>query len=150
MALRTRVWGAGKLVLLAGALVATYVLFAAASMRIALRTREVQVPDLTNRTANEATAIATDLGIALKVDETRRLDPKIAAGRVLAQEPPAGSVARRQRTVRVWLSAGQRAATVPARVGETDRTAQLTVAQDGLTLSAVSEFRQHTLGRDVI
>ena len=36
------------------ALVATYVLFAAASMRIALRTREVQVPDLTNRSANEA------------------------------------------------------------------------------------------------
>ena len=60
MALRTRVWSAGKLVLLAGGLVATYVLFAAASMRVALRAREVQVPDLTNRTANEATAIATD------------------------------------------------------------------------------------------
>ena len=37
MALRTRVWSAGKLVLLAGGLAATYVLFAAASMRVALR-----------------------------------------------------------------------------------------------------------------
>ena len=37
MALRTRVWGAGKLVLLGVALLATYVLFAAASMRLALR-----------------------------------------------------------------------------------------------------------------
>src|SRR6266545_5579791 len=99
MALRTRMWGAGKLVLLAGALLVTYVLFAAASMRIALRSREVQVPDLTNRTANEATEIATGLGLSLKVDDTRRPDPKIAAGRVLAQEPGAGSIARRQRSI---------------------------------------------------
>ena len=35
MALSTRVWGAGKRVLLAGALVLTYLLFTAASMRLA-------------------------------------------------------------------------------------------------------------------
>ena len=58
MALRTRVWSAGKLLLLGSALAATYVLFAAAAMRVALRTREVQVPNLTDRTANEASAIA--------------------------------------------------------------------------------------------
>ena len=65
MALRTRVWSAGKLLLLGGALAATYVLFAAASMRVALRAREVQVPNLTNRTANEASAIAGVLGLTL-------------------------------------------------------------------------------------
>jgi serine/threonine-protein kinase len=150
MPLRTRVWTAGKLVLLVAGLAGTYLLFAAASMRIALRTREVQVPDFTNRTANEASAIASELGIALKVDEMRRLDPKVAAGRVLAQEPAAGSVARRQRTVHVWLSAGQRAATVPLLVGESERTAQLRVAQDGLTLSDVSEIKSHTFAPDVI
>ena len=68
MALSTRVWSAGKLLLLAGALATTYVLFAAASMRLVLRAREVQVPDLTNRTANEATALVANLGLALKVD----------------------------------------------------------------------------------
>ena len=150
MALKTRVRTAGKLMLLGGALVVTYLLFAAAAMRIALRAREVQVPDLTNRTANDAMTIATDLGLSLKVDDSRRQDPKIAAGRVLAQEPPPGSIARRQRTVRVWLSAGQRAATVPLLVGETERTAQLRVAQDGLTLSDVSEIRSHTFAPDII
>jgi serine/threonine-protein kinase len=150
MALKTRVWSAGKLVLLAGALVATYLIFAAAAMRIALRTREVQVPDFTNRTANEATAIAADFGLAMKIDESRRPDPKIPAGRVLAQEPAAGSVARQQRTVRVWLSAGQRAATVPLLVGETERTAQLRLAQDGLTLGDLSEIRSHTFAQDVV
>src|SRR5712692_6614635 len=128
MALRTRVWSAGKLVLLAAALAATYVLFAAASMRVAVRAREVQVPDLSNRTANEATAISANLGLTLKVDDSRRPDAKIASGRVLAQEPAAGSVARRQRTVKVWLSGGQRAAMIPLLIGETERTAQLRLA----------------------
>ena len=82
MALRTRVWSAGKLVLLASALVAVYVLFAAASMRVALRAREVQVPDLTNRTANEATEIAANLGLTLKVDDSRRPDRSPAASAV--------------------------------------------------------------------
>ena len=150
MQLKTRVWSAGKLVVLGIALVATYLLFAAASMRVALRAREVQVPNLTNHTANEATSIATALGLTLKVDDTRRPDAKIAAGRVIAQDPVAGSTARRQRSLRVWLSAGQRAATMPPLVGETERSAQLRLAQDGLALATVSEIRSHDLPTDVI
>jgi len=150
MELKTRVWTAGKILLLAGGLVATFVLFAAAGMRVALRTREVQVPDFTNRTANEATNIATNLGLALHVDEVRRPDPKIGAGRVVAQEPPAGSVARRQRTMRIWLSAGQRSTTVPQLIGETERTAQLRLAQDGLKLTSIAEIKSQDLPPDVV
>jgi len=149
MALRTRVWGAGKLVLLTGALAATYVVCAAASMRLALKAREVHVPDLTNRTANEATALATGFGLTVKVDESRRLDPRIAVGRVLAQDPAAGSVARRQRSVRVWLSAGVRAAIAPLLVGETERTAELRASQDGISL-AMAEIRSADYPSDVI
>jgi eukaryotic-like serine/threonine-protein kinase len=150
MALTTRVWSAGKLVVLGGALLATYVLFAAASMRIALRAREVTVPDFTNRTANEASAVAADLGLSLRVDDTRRPDPKVAAGRIVAQDLAPGSIARRQRSLRVWLSAGARAATMPELVGETERAAQLRLAQDGLALSEVAEIRSHDLPADVV
>jgi beta-lactam-binding protein with PASTA domain len=150
MALKARVWSAGKVLLLVAALVATYFVFAAASMRIALKAREVQVPDFTSRTANEASAIASNLGLALKVDETRRPDLKIGAGRVLAQDPAPGSVARRQRSVKVWLSAGVRAATVPLLVGETERTAQLRLAQDGIALANVAEIRSSDYAADVI
>jgi len=150
MALRTRVWSAGKIVFLIGALLTTYTVFAAASMRLALRTREVTVPNLTNLTANEATTTAAAVGLALRVDDLRRPDPKVAAGSVLAQEPAAGSVARRQRTVKVWLSAGQHAALVPTLTGETERTAQLRLAQDGLTVSAVSEIHTDAYPADVI
>jgi len=150
MPLTTRVWSAGKLLLLGGALLGTYVLFAMASMRIALRSREVQVPNLVNHTANEATALAGDMGLSVRVDDTRRPDPKTPAGHVLAQDPAAGSTARQQRSIRIWLSAGQRSATVPPLVGETERTAQLRLVQDGLNLTGVSEIRSQTFAQDVI
>lgn len=143
-------WSAGKIVVLASALAGTYLLFAAASMRVALKAREVQVPDLTNRTANEATTIATNLGLTVKVDDMRRPHPKIAVGRVIVQDPPPGSMSRQQRTVRIWLSAGQRAAIVPSLVGETDRTAQMRITQDGLTLTSVSEIRSQDYTPDAV
>src|SRR5437016_5915904 len=101
MALKGRVWTAGKLLLLVAALGATFFVFAMGAMRVALRTREVQVPDLTGRTTSEANAEAGNLGLALRVDESRRPDPKIPAGRIVAQEPAAGTVSRTQRTLRV-------------------------------------------------
>src|SRR5258707_835094 len=66
MALRTRVFSVGKLLLLGGALIATYLLFAAASMRMALRAGEVKVPDLINRTANEATGAGRGAGSVVR------------------------------------------------------------------------------------
>jgi len=146
----TRVWTASKLLVLAGALVATYVVFAAASMRIALKAREVQVPNFSNLSVSDATALATRLGLNLKVDDMRRLDAKIAAGRVLAQDPAAGSLARSQRSVRVWLSEGIHAATVPALVGETERSAQTRVSQDGLELDTMAEIRSAVYPPDLV
>ena len=150
MAFRTRVWSAGKLLVLVGALLATYVLFAAIAMRVALKAREVRVPDLTNRMANDATAAAADLGLSIRLDDTRRSDVRIAAGRVIAQDPPPGTVSRDQRSIRVWLSTGPRASTVPSLAGETERTAEMRLSQDGLDISTVSEIRSVAFGSDMI
>ena len=108
MALTTRVWSAGKLLLLGVALVLTYVVFAAASMRIAIRTREVMVPTLTGQSVNQATAALAESGLTLKVEESRRSDPKVPAGQILTQDPQAGVRTRPQRSVKVWVSAGPR------------------------------------------
>src|SRR5258705_7520730 len=150
MALRDGVWTAGKVLLLAGALAGTYVLFAAASMRVALRAREVQVPNLTNRTASEATMAAAELGLTIRVDDARRTDPKIGADRVVAQEPSAGSTARRQRSIRLWLSSGPRSASVPILVGETERAAASRLTQDNLELAGVSEIRSQAYPSEVV
>jgi eukaryotic-like serine/threonine-protein kinase len=141
MALRTRVWSAGKLLVLVGALVATYVIFAAASMRVALRTREVLVPALGGKTVNEATGVLSAAGLNLKVEEGRRVDAKVPAGQIVAQEPQAGIRTRRERSVKVWVSSGPRPMIVPALLGETERTAQLRLQQDGLELADIAEIR---------
>jgi serine/threonine-protein kinase len=150
MALRTRVWSAGKLVLLGVALLVTYVLFAAGAMRVALRSREVLVPDLLNQTPAEATETMTQVGLSLRVDETRRLDPKIPANRIVAQDPPGGATLRSQRNVRVWLSAGPRATAVPSVTGQTERSAEQRLLQDGLAVAAISEIRTQTYAPDVV
>ena len=135
MAITTRVWSAGKLLLLGGALLLTYLLFAAAAMRVALKTREVVVPDLAGKTVSQATAALSDQGLTLKVEEGRRIDPKVPAGQILTQEPQAGLRTRRQRSVKVWVSAGPRATIIPDLKGESERTAHLRLKQDALETS---------------
>jgi serine/threonine-protein kinase len=150
MALRSRIFGAGKALILIAALVATYVVFAVGSLQYALRSQEVQVPDLTNRSTADASALVSDLDLTLKVDEVTRLDQRIPAGRVLAQDPSPGSTARRQRTVRVWLSAGSRAATVPGVTGDNQRVAEAKLSQGGIAVAAVSEIRSQDYPADAV
>src|SRR5215203_3043348 len=114
MALKTRVWGAGKLLILGGALLLTYVIFAVIGMRVALKSREVEVPSLVGRTVNEASTVLTETGLDLRVEEGQRIDPKVPAGQVVAQEPTPGTRTRSERSVKVWVSAGPRATLVPA------------------------------------
>jgi beta-lactam-binding protein with PASTA domain len=45
--------------------------------------------------------------------------------------------------VRVWLSAGASATTVPRLLGEAERTARLRLQQDGLEVTAISEMRSN-------
>jgi serine/threonine-protein kinase len=141
MPLTRRVWGAGKVLFVCGALLLTYVVFAAAAMRMALKTREVVVPDLTARAVNEASAALAVVGLTLKVEEGRKVDPKVPAGQILAQEPAPGLRTRRQRSVRVWISAGPRSTIVPGLVGESERTAQLRVSQEGFAAGPTAEIR---------
>lgn len=150
MPIGTRVWSVGKLFLLVGALVLTYVLFAAVAARVALRTREVAVPDLVGRSVTDASHAVGTLGLTLRVDENRRADARVPAGRIMQQDPLAGVQARRQRSIRVWLSAGSRVSIVPALVGHTDRTARIRLEQDGLELERVSEVRSPDYPADTI
>lgn len=150
MALKTRVWSAGKLLLLGGALLLTYVLFAAAAMRVALKTREVVVPPLAGKTVNDATTLLSEAGLKLRVEEGLRVDPKVPAGRILLQEPQAGVSTRRERSVKVWVSSGPRSMIVPALLGETERAGQMRLQQDGLELSATAVIRSSEYPSDVI
>src|SRR6185436_2050502 len=141
MALSTRVWGAGKRVLLGGALVLTYLVFAAAAMRLAIKTRDVVVPQVTGKNVPQASAMLAPAGLNLKVEETRRVDASVPAGTIVSQDPQAGVKTRRERSVKVWVSAGPRATSVPALLGESERTAEMRARQDGLQVASLAEVR---------
>lgn len=150
MALTSRVWGAGKVLVLLAALGGTFLLFAFLAVRITVRSTEVSVPDLSGRTVNEASARLEDLGLMLRVDGNRRVDPKVPAGQILQQDPPPGMHVRQQRSVHVWISEGEAATIVPALVGQGQRAAEVRLAQDGLTVAAVAEIRSHDYPPDAV
>jgi serine/threonine-protein kinase len=150
MALSTRVWGAGKRLLLAGVLVLTYFVFAAASMRLALKTRDVAVPALAGKSVGEAGVILAASGLNLRVEEQRRGDTALPAGQIVSQDPQAGVKTRRERSVKVWISAGARAATVPSLLGDSQRAAEKRARQDGLQVASIAEIRSDDYTADTI
>jgi eukaryotic-like serine/threonine-protein kinase len=150
MAFTSRVLGAGKLLLILAGLGLTFVVSAFVAFRFAVRAQEVTVPDLTGQSVNQASARLDDAGLTMRVDDNRRSDDEVPAGHVLEQDPPAGSRVRRQRSVRVWVSQGAVETLVPSLVGETERTAQVRLQQDGLTLGAVAEIRTNDYESDAV
>ena len=93
MPLKARVWNVGKVLLLGGALVATFFLFALVSMRVALRARDVEVPNLVGATVENASITVSDLGLALRIDPNQRPDERVPAGGIMQQDPAPGVVA---------------------------------------------------------
>jgi serine/threonine-protein kinase len=150
MALRSRVWSLGKLLLLAGALAGTFILFALVSMRVALRATDVEVPNLVGTSVAAASQTAADVGLALRIDPTQRPDERVPAGSIVQQEPAAGAGARRQRTIRVWVSSGPRVTTVPGLVGQNERTARMRIDEEGIEVASISEFRSPDYPADAV
>ena len=150
MALTSRVWGAGKLLVLLAALGATYLLSAFLAVRMSVRASEVTVPDLAGRSVNDASAKLEDLGLTLRVDENRRTDQKIPAGSVVQQDPTPGSHVRRQRSIHVWVSQGEEVIVVPSLVGDSERSAAVRLAQGGLKLAGTAEVRSHDYAPDAV
>ena len=150
MPFRPGVVRTGKLLLLVGGLVATFFVFAAIAMRVAVRALEVRVPTLVGKPVEQARTEATNLGLVVRVDEARRADPKIPAGHVLGQDPSPGSMARRQRSLRIWVSSGPRVVVAPNLLGESERAAQIRLTQEGVTAGQVSEIRDRDYPPDVV
>ena len=103
------------------------------AMRFAIRGREVEVPPLAGKTADQAKDIITRNGLIFKVASSR-FSSEVPEGQILAQIPPAGTRLKTNRTVRVLLSLGAQRFAVPNLVGTSLRAAQLTLAQRKLAL----------------
>jgi beta-lactam-binding protein with PASTA domain len=112
-------------------LVAVALLAAIATMHFAIHGAEVQVPALKGMTVAEARSQTSGLGLDLDVDN-RYYSSDVAAGHILTQSPPAGSVVRREWRMRVSESLGPQKVDVPETVGRDERIAALELRRVGL------------------
>lgn len=124
----------GALAMLAVALVSMFV-----TMRVAIHGREALVPPLTGLSVTEAEEAAARVGLRLTV-ENRFYSSEVSAGRVLAQDPPAGSRVRREWAVRVTESLGAQRISVPDLTGESERSAGVSIRRLALEPGAVARL----------
>ncbi|MEO2197340.1 MAG: PASTA domain-containing protein, partial [bacterium] len=140
----------GAIVLMLGVAGVTFGLFGVAGLQVALRLREVDVPELAGQTVAEATATLSEAGLAVRVEPLSRIHSTIPAGQVVDQEPLVGQVTRSHRNVKVWLSSGQSAGAVPSLLGQSERGALARLEEDALGLLGVSEIRSGRYASDAV
>ena len=128
----------------------TFGLFAVAGLQMALRFREVIVPDLSGRSVEQATEILAATGLTVRVESLSRIDPSIPAGRIADQDPASDLTTRSGRNVKVWLSSGTTAGSVPALLGQSERDALARLQEDALELQGVSEIRSNRYPSDAV
>src|ERR1700733_9864742 len=120
-------------------LVAVALLSAIATMHFAIHGAEVQVPALKGMTVADARSQTAGLGLNLSVDN-RYYSSDVAAGHILTQSPPAGSVVRREWQVRVSESLGPQKVEVPDTVGTDERMAALRLRRIGLAIGVTARL----------
>lgn len=147
---RNRVWSVGRFLVLVTGLAATFGIFFLAGLRVTTRAREVQVPDLRGKSATEATRALSDLGLIMRIEESRKPDRTVPVNHVLEQDPVACLVIRRQRAVRVRLSDGQREPVLPVVTDLPERTAEMTLAADQIAIGYRAEVRSANYRPNVI
>lgn len=140
----------GATVLMLGAAGVTFGLFGVAGLQVALRLREVDVPELAGQTVAEATVTLSDVDLAVRVEPLSRIHPTIPTGQVVDQDPVAGQITRSDRNVKVWLSSGQSAGAVPSLLGQSERGARERLQEDAIRLLGVSEIRSGRYASDAV
>ena len=118
-------------------LVVVALISALTAMRLAIHGREVSVPDLRGKSPVEARSLADKVGLAIAV-ERNYYSATVPEGKVLSQVPAHGSVVRRGWEVRLALSLGPQRVAIPQLLGDSERAANLTLAQRGIELETVA------------
>jgi beta-lactam-binding protein with PASTA domain len=128
-----------QVALLVMGLLAIGLLSAITTMHFAIHGAEVQVPALKGMTVADARSQTAGLGLNLAVDN-RYYSSDVAAGHILTQSPPSGTVVRREWKVRVSESLGPQKVEVPDSVGMDERFAALKLRRVGLAIGTTAHF----------
>jgi beta-lactam-binding protein with PASTA domain len=114
-------------------------LSAALTMRLAIHAGEVEVPDVSNLTLEEAGGKVSDASLNLTI-ENRFYSTTVPAGRVLSQSPAAGVTVRKGWHMRVTESMGPQKATIPDTVGMSEREAGLAIRKASMDIGTLAHL----------
>lgn len=103
-----------------------------------LQVPTVTVPEVVNRSLPDAQRLLDERGLQWEVVATQHSD--VPANYVLRQDPPAGEMVKRGRTISLWISGGPEWATVPDLVGRHREEAVTILENLGL---GVEESHRH-------
>jgi beta-lactam-binding protein with PASTA domain len=119
--------------------------------RRAIVGRSVTVPELVGKSPEDAQRAAQAVGLRVEEQSARaRFDDRVPRGRVLLQDPEAGSLAKPLQAVRVVLSLGARALRVPELQGLAPRAAAVKLSRESLELGAVSWYRDPSAPQGIV
>lgn len=107
---------------------------------------EVKVPEVANLEIKEAYEALEAAGLRLQVHENR-YDKKIKKRIVLSQNPAAGKMVRKGRTILVVVSLGPELMKVPKITGDSLRTAKISLSNNKLEIGKVT-FEEAAYGQD--
>jgi beta-lactam-binding protein with PASTA domain len=109
------------------------------TMRLAIHAGEVEVPNVSNLTLEEAGSKVSSASLNLTI-ENRFYSTTVPAGRVLSQSPAAGVTVRKGWHMRVTESMGPQRVTIPDTVGMNERDAGMALRRASLDLGAMAHL----------
>ena len=137
--------GVALLAFVVGVSVFNYVLMP----RFIHRGGEVRVPDLANLTLEQAQRSLEPTGLVLS-RAGERFDRAVERGRIVQQDPAAGTPVRGRRRVSVTVSLGEEYSSVPELFGETRRGAELLLERSGLREGGVTRAPSGAVGEGLV
>ena len=118
---------------------AVALLAALITMRLAIHTGEVEVPNLSGLTLEEAADKATGARLNLTI-ESRFYSTTVPAGRVLSQSPVAGSTVRKGWHMRITESMGPQRVPIPETVGMNEHEAGMAIRRASLDMGELAHI----------
>ncbi len=111
--------------------------------------RTVAVPDLRGNTLLEATNILSANSLRIKVDG-EDFDPIVSSGSIMRQDIPPGSEVKERRVVRVVISKGAKASSIPNLINLSLEEAESVILKNGLKAQKIIRVHSGTVERDRI
>jgi serine/threonine-protein kinase len=113
-----------------------------------LSAEEFEVPDVKGMELAAATDLLAAQGLIVEVDRSRLTDTEVPEGHVLRQNPLAGTAIKRQRGIRLTLSAGKPRRDLPMVVGDSLQRAQIALEQREVDVEYVARVHSREFARD--